>query len=86
MIKCHKTLYDTAVTSGAGGAGSGIALRWHEQEQRDRKDNDRRASGVANLATVFPHLAAFQTPLSNLDSQKQLATKLMIIFWSLVRI
>lgn len=78
MIKCHNMLYDTAVTLGAGGAGSGIAFRWHEQEQRDSKHNYRRASGVANLANLFPHLADFQTTLGNLDSQKQLATKLRI--------
>lgn len=78
--------HDAAVTFlGAEklGAGSGITLRWHAQEQQDSKDSSRRASGVANLVTLFPHLAAFQT-LSWQLSQKQLATKLVIIFWPLV--
>lgn len=57
------------------GAGSGIALRWHEQEQQDSEGNDKRASRVANLATLFPHLAAFQTLSWQLRQSKATSDK-----------
>lgn len=62
------------------GTGSGIALRWHQQEQQDSKDNDRRASGVANLATLFPHLAAFQTLSWQLRQSKATSDKTSYYF------
>lgn len=49
---------------------------WRKQERQERKDKDRKnQTRVANLATFFLDLVAFQTSFGGLNRRERVLTK-----------